>query len=145
MGATIVAPARASVAAETDGVRITGGSDFDMVVRRGALDIWALRCELASARAPALTRFVEARPDRLIYAVEGPAGRGPSFHFVARGDAAGIPYYCRSAGDGVPTRRRLDPMLQACAALSFRRGDVAEHQRATLAQDRRVAKRDGDD
>jgi hypothetical protein len=125
IGARIRAPERAAVEADEggDAIRITGGESFDMVVRRGPLDLWGLRCEIASARSPELIRFIEAEPELLRYAVAG--GSGARFHFVARGEAGGVDYSCRSVGDGARTEAALAEMVEACASVDFTSEDAA--------------------
>ncbi|MEZ4380441.1 MAG: hypothetical protein R3A79_03790 [Nannocystaceae bacterium] len=142
IGARIRAPERAAVEAEEGGeaIRITGADDFDMVVRRGGLDLWGLRCEIASARSPALIRFLEADPELLRYAVEGASGA--RFHFAARGEAGGVPYTCRSVGDGARTEEDLAVMVRACASVDFTSEEEARE--AVPAPDELAARSDDD-
>ncbi len=119
LGGTIRAPGQAAVEAEDDGeaLRITGGDDFDMVVRRGVVDLWALRCTIASERSRELVRFIENVPTRLRYTVAG--GSGERFHFVARGKVGGRSYSCRSLGDGASSEESLQVMIDACMNIDF--------------------------
>ena len=126
MGAKIVAPSEASVDADDDAVHVRGGSDFDMIVRRGGTDLWALRCELASERVPALVRFHITRPGLLTYEVEGLGGS--RFHFAATGKAGGEAYTCRSSGDGVTELSRLDGMIRACESVDFTTSEAARSE-----------------
>jgi len=119
LGAKIRAPERAAVETADQGqaVRVRGGDDFDMVVRRGALDLWELRCEIASARSPELLRFLENDPSILRYTIRTKPGKG--FHFAAVGEAGGVLYSCRSVGEGARSEEALAVMIDACMSVKF--------------------------
>lgn len=117
MAAWISAPSTAKVRAAASEVEIVGGPEFHLLVGRGAIDALGEKARIVRAFGDEFRRYLTDDGDLVVYETGTP--KEQRYHFFMTARVRDLGYHCRTPPEGLPTRRSVDDVIDACRSVRF--------------------------